>query len=254
MRSSAISSASPRKSSSNRCGSRTSPRWRNSWSTTQDRHDRFHTPCGRPLCRNPRGSPPRSSPAYAGSNYGRWAGNERRDGGVGGHTSVYGSAAGEQPAREVHELGPQQWLERHACTELVQLGGDGIVERVVASDDGHWRVVMPLIRAQPPKKFDAVGGWHPEVDKNRIRTARLHGTHPAFRRERCPRLKPLQTEHLRQKVGGRAVIVHDEHGGRQRRCTRDSSIVSSALSRRPALKPPAHRRYSSTGLRRFSEN
>src|SRR5713101_1213016 len=45
----------------NRCGSRTSPRWRHSWSTTQDPPDRFHTPCGRPLCRNLRVSPPRSS-------------------------------------------------------------------------------------------------------------------------------------------------------------------------------------------------
>src|ERR1700674_3854924 len=112
--------------------------------------------------------------------------------------SVYGSAAREQPAREVHELGIQQWLERHACTELVQFGGDGVIERVVASDDGHWRVAMPLIRAQPPKKFDAVGEWHPEVDKNCIRTARLHRTHPAFRRERRPHLEPFRTDRLRK--------------------------------------------------------
>jgi hypothetical protein len=161
--------------------------------------------------------------------------------------SMYGSAAREQPAREVHELVTQQWLERHSCTELVHFRGDCVIKRVVASDDGHWRVAMPLIRAQPSKKFDAVDEWHPEVDKNCIRTARLHGTHPAFRRERRPHVEPFQTEHLRKNVGGRLVIVHDEHGGRQRRSTRDSAIVSSALSRRPVLNPLA-RRYSSTGL------
>ena len=91
---------------------------------------------------------------------------------AGGRKSVYGSAAREQPAREVHEFGTQQWLEHHSCTELVQFGGDGVIKKVVASDDGHWRVAMPLIRAQPAKKFEAVGEWHPEVDKNGIRTVR----------------------------------------------------------------------------------
>src|SRR5713101_3450210 len=160
--------------------------------------------------------------------------------------SVYGNAAREQPPREGHEFGTQQWLERHACTELVQFGGDAVIERG-ASDDGHWRAAMPLIRAQPPKKFDAVGEWHVEVEKNCIGTARLHGTHPAFRRERRPHLEPFQTEHLRKNVDGRGVIVHDEHRVHQRRRTRDWAVASSALSKRRALNSLAYRRYSSTG-------
>src|SRR6266851_10284805 len=117
--------------------------------------------------------------------------------------SVYGNAAREQPPREGHEFGPQQWLERHACTELAQFGGDGVIERV-AGDDGHWRPAMPLIRAQPPKKFDAVGERHVEVDENCIRTARLHGTHPAFRRERRRTSNPSRrsTSAKMSTVGG----------------------------------------------------
>src|ERR1700680_4360848 len=98
-----------------------------------------------------------------------------------GGQSVYGNAAREQPPREGDEFGTKQWLERHACTKLVQFGDDGVIERV-ASDAAHGGAAMPLTRAQPPKKFDAVGEWHVEVDKNCMRTARLHGPHPAFRR------------------------------------------------------------------------
>jgi len=142
---------------------------------------------------------------------------------------VYGSAAREQLAREVHHAARTN-LEGHVapswCVSVMTVSSRNRSDALVCA--------IPAPHAVA-KKIDAVGDWHPEVDKNCIRTlASRHGIPVSV--ESAVRTQPFQTDTCEKCPS--PVVVHDEHVAPQQSALANSAIVSRRCRRQPLEPPP----------------
>src|SRR5881396_463311 len=74
----------------------------------------------------------------------------------------------EKRAGEADQILQPHRLEAQLGAELAQLVRDGIVEKIVARDNGDWSVALLFVRSQPAEKAEAVDERHPKIQDDRV--------------------------------------------------------------------------------------
>ena len=117
----------------------------------------------------------------------------------------------EQRAREAHEVFEPHRLEPELGAESAKLVRHRIVQKVIAGDDGHGRVALILVRAQPPEKAEAVDERHAEVENDRVGPTVLRFAQTHFCAQGGVDVIALEPQHPREGGRDAFVVVDDKY-------------------------------------------
>src|SRR5437899_11170465 len=74
----------------------------------------------------------------------------------------------EQRVREAHEVFEPHRLEPQLGAQGAELVRHGIVEKIVAGDDGNWRVALVGVLAKASQKAEPVDERHAEIENDGV--------------------------------------------------------------------------------------
>jgi len=129
----------------------------------------------------------------------------------------------EQLARERDELLEPQRLIAELGAEVPNLVRLGIVQIVIAGDDGDWGTRQTRDGSNGAQELETARQRHAQVEDHGMGPMSLGEVQPFIGRQRRPDLVSFETKHSRKCVGYAYVVINDEHtrrgfgiGGRRR--------------------------------------
>ena len=134
----------------------------------------------------------------------------------------------EQVTGEPDEIFEPKRLESQLSAQRLKLARDGIVEKIVAGDDGNGNGALVIIRSKAAQKAESVDHRHPEVQNDRIRVVRFSFSQPNFGAYCGLNLVTLEAKHARKRLRNPFIVIDNENFGgyRIRRNGGHRSIVT----------------------------